>query len=201
MRILLILIFTTSAFISKAQGDTTIFNGTMMVVEKMPSYYGGELQLMRDINTLAIYSDEAKDNKVEGRVYISFYIETDGTLSDISLLEGVNQSLDSIAISVFYNLNQKWRPGNQGSKPVRIQYRMPIIFNLDNTLSDDGKISGYWKYFGKYKLKRQFKKMQIFNDNEFNCWYRFITSNYNSKKLNQLNLDLMFQSFNCENVE
>ncbi len=199
MRFLLITILVNLVVATNAQEDSTDSNIIINAVERMPSYFGGDIQLIKDINTLTIYSDEAKKQKIEGRVYVSFYVEADGALSKISILRGLHHTLDSIAISAVQNINQKWIPGTQRSIPVKIEYRLPITFSLDNTLVND-KISAYWKTIGKWHLKHCLERKQIFSDEDFNCWYNFITSNYNKRKINEINLDLMFQNFNCNDM-
>ena len=99
------------------------------VVEVDPEFPGGEEALYKYLAENIKYPVMAKNNKVEGRVYITFVIEKDGTVSDAKVLRSVNEELDAEALRVI-NAMPKWKPGTQRGVPVRVQYNIPIIFKL-----------------------------------------------------------------------
>jgi protein TonB len=99
------------------------------VVEVDPEFPGGEEALYKYLSENIKYPVMAKNNKVEGRVYITFVIEKDGTVSDAKVLRSVNEELDAEALRVI-NAMPKWKPGMQQGVPVRVQYNIPISFKL-----------------------------------------------------------------------
>ena len=99
------------------------------VVEVDPEFPGGEEALYKYLAENIKYPIMAKNNKVEGRVYITFVIEKDGTVSDAKVLRSVNEELDAEALRVI-NAMPKWKPGTQRGVPVRVQYNIPITFKL-----------------------------------------------------------------------
>ena len=99
------------------------------VVEVDPEFPGGEEALYKYLAENIKYPEKAKNNKVEGRVYITFVIEKDGSVSDAKVLRSVNEELDAEALRVI-NAMPKWKPGTQRGVPVRVQYNIPIYFKL-----------------------------------------------------------------------
>lgn len=99
------------------------------VVEVDPEFPGGEEALYKYLAENIKYPVMAKNNKVEGRVYITFVIEKDGTVSDAKVLRSVNEELDAEALRAI-NAMPKWKPGMQRGVPVRVQYNIPISFKL-----------------------------------------------------------------------
>lgn len=100
------------------------------VVEKMPEYPGGEEERVNFLVKNVKYPEEARKNGISGTVYVSFIVEKNGKISDVKALKGVDESLDNEAVRVV-NLMPDWKPGMQRGKPVRVQFNMPIQFNLD----------------------------------------------------------------------
>lgn len=99
------------------------------VVEVDPEFPGGVEALYKYLAENIKYPVMAKNNKVEGRVYITFVIEKDGTVSDAKVLRSVNEELDAEALRVIKAM-PKWKPGMQQGVPVRVQYNIPITFKL-----------------------------------------------------------------------
>lgn len=111
-------------------GPTQLAEGEVFkVVEVDPEFPGGEEALYKYLAENIKYPVMAKNNKVEGRVYITFVIEKDGTVSDAKVLRSVNEELDAEALRVI-NAMPKWKPGTQRGVPVRVQYNIPINFKL-----------------------------------------------------------------------
>jgi len=101
-----------------------------VVVEKMPEYPGGDEARVKFMVENVKYPDEARKNGISGTVFVSFIVEKDGSISDVKLLRGVDKLLDNEALRVV-KLMPAWQPGVQRGKPVRVQFNMPIQFNLD----------------------------------------------------------------------
>ena len=99
------------------------------VVEQMPEYPGGMPALIEYLQTNIKYPKDAEKQKVEGRVLVQFVIETDGSVTDVKVTKKVFPSLDAEGIRVVQAM-PKWTPGKQDGKLVRVQYTLPIVFNL-----------------------------------------------------------------------
>ncbi len=98
--------------------------------EKEPEFPGGQMAMQRFISENVEYPKSAKKNKEEGKVFVQFIIEGDGSLFDIKVVRGVSEALDNEAIRVV-KLMPKWSPGESHGKVVRVKYTLPISFRLD----------------------------------------------------------------------
>jgi protein TonB len=99
------------------------------VVEQMPEYPGGQAALIEYISNNVKYPDDAAKKKVEGKVFVTFVVDTDGKITDVSLLRKVFPSLDAEAIRVISGM-PNWIPGKQKGQVVRVKYTVPIMFRL-----------------------------------------------------------------------
>ena len=105
--------------------DSQIF----FIVEEMPEFPGGEAALRQYIAKTIEYPVIAQENGIQGRVYVTFVVNTDGSITDARIARGVDPSLDKEALRVVNTL-PKWKPGKQRGKPVRVSYTVPINFVL-----------------------------------------------------------------------
>lgn len=112
----------------KPQGESEIQIFT--VVEEMPEYPGGRKAMYSYLGENIKYPAKAKENKVEGTVYVSFVVLEDGSVSNVSILRGVGSGCDEEAIRVVKAM-PNWKPGKQKGKPVNVQYNLPIKFSLE----------------------------------------------------------------------
>ena len=99
------------------------------IVETMPSFRGGQQKLFEFIGNNVVYPQEAKEAGIEGKVFVEFYIERDGTVCDAKVLRGIGYGCDEEALRVI-GLMPEWSPGKQRGKAVRVRYTMPINFKL-----------------------------------------------------------------------
>lgn len=106
-------------------GDEDVF----MVVEDMPQFPGGSVT--KWINKNVKYPPLAQENGIQGKVFIKFVIEKDGSVTDVQVARGVDASLDKEAVRVIKAM-PKWKPGKQRGKAVRVSYTLPINFQLSN---------------------------------------------------------------------
>lgn len=98
-------------------------------VEQMPEFVGGLMELYKYIAYSVKYPIEAMENGIQGRVFVAFVIEKDGSISSVKVLRPVNPLLDAEAVRVVASM-PKWIPGTQDSKPVRVSFTVPISFSL-----------------------------------------------------------------------
>lgn len=87
------------------------------------------VDLMRYIAKTVNYPQYAIENNIQGKVYLAFIIETDGTVSHVSIMKGVSRSIDAEALRVVSEM-PKWEPALDEGIPVRSLYRLPIQFKL-----------------------------------------------------------------------
>ena len=101
-------------------------------VEKMPEYIGGTEAMYVFIHTHLEYPQEAKDAGVEGRVFVSFWVDVDGSLKGIEVMKGIGYGCDEAAMAVMRKM-PLWKPGEQRGKPIKVRYTVPIQFKLSDT--------------------------------------------------------------------
>jgi protein TonB len=100
------------------------------VVESMPGFPGGEAARIEYLNENIKYPQMARESGIQGRVFVTFVVERDGSVTDVKVLRGIGGGCDEEAIRVIKNM-PKWEPGKQRGKPVRVQFNMPILFKLN----------------------------------------------------------------------
>ena len=98
-------------------------------LEVMPIPYGGASAWSKFLRKNLRYPDMAIDQHIQGKVWVSFIIEADGTLSHFKVERGVGYGLDEEALRVL-KMAPAWKPGIQNGHPVRVQYTIPINFQL-----------------------------------------------------------------------
>jgi protein TonB len=108
-----------------AQKNQKVFD----IVEQMPEYPGGQAALFEYLSKNIKYPADAEKKKVEGKVFVTFVVDTDGKITDVSLMRKVFPSLDAEAIRVISAM-PNWIPGKQKGQVVRVKYTVPIMFRL-----------------------------------------------------------------------
>lgn len=98
-------------------------------VERVPEFPGGLEAFGKFLSTNIKYPAAAREQKIQGRVIITFVVERDGSLSNQRVVRGITGDLDNEALRVM-KLSPQWKPGMQGNRPVRVQYSVPINFAL-----------------------------------------------------------------------
>ena len=99
------------------------------VAEIMPEFPGGTEALLSFIKDKLEYPQKAIDEQTEGRVIIRFVVNSNGEISDPTMLKGINKNLDQAAIDVINKL-PRWKPGQQDGQPVSVRFTLPIVFKL-----------------------------------------------------------------------
>lgn len=78
------------------------------------------------------YPVDAILNQTKGRVVTQFIIDRDSSIKNIVVLKDIGNGCGQAAYKVIESMNfmkEKWRPGYQNGKPVRVKYTIPIKFN------------------------------------------------------------------------
>lgn len=99
------------------------------IVEKMPSFQGGEVELMDYIAQNIRYPQEALESGIHGRVFVSFVVEPNGNISNVKVLRGIGYGCDEEAVRVVKTM-PKWTPGERRGKPVRVAVTIPVNFSF-----------------------------------------------------------------------
>ena len=118
------------------------------IVEVMPEFPGGMDQMAKFLSENIKYPEEAKDKGVSGRVFISYVIEKDGSVSSAKVMRGIGGGCDEEALRVV-NAVPKWKPGLMKGKPVRVNYMLPVNFKLDDNVKNKGLAGTTWEGTGK----------------------------------------------------
>jgi periplasmic protein TonB len=111
--------------IIKRNGKDDVFKNA----EVKPQYPGGEKAMMKYLKKNIKYPSKAKEDGVKGQVFVRFVVEKDGSVADVNIAKGVSPALDNEAKRVVSAM-PKWTAGKQNSKPVAVQYTLPIRFEL-----------------------------------------------------------------------
>ncbi len=101
----------------------------LQFAEKQPEFPGGMQALMKYLSSEIKYPEIAQEEGAQGKVFLSFVVERDGTIADVRVIRGVHQELDREAVRAVRSM-PKWSPGEQGGKQVRTRYTLPVAFQL-----------------------------------------------------------------------
>jgi periplasmic protein TonB len=98
------------------------------VVEVMPLFKGGDLSKFREwVGKRTNYPQAAYERKIRGTVFLTFIVEKDGSVSNVTVVKGVDPLLDNEAIKAISE-SPKWTPGLQRGQPVRVRFSIPLNF-------------------------------------------------------------------------
>jgi TonB family protein len=98
-------------------------------VEVQPSFPGGEEARISYLQQNIKYPEEAQELGIQGKIFMTFVVEVDGTITDVRVLRGIGGSCDEEAIRIIKTM-PKWNPGKMEGKPVRTQFNMSLKFTL-----------------------------------------------------------------------
>lgn len=102
-----------------------------LVVEQSAEPRGGMAAFYKFVSDNIRYPAQARRMNIEGKVFIEFVIDKDGTLNQLKIVKGIGAGCDEEAIRVV-SLSPPWSPGKQRGKPVRQRMVLPIYFKLAN---------------------------------------------------------------------
>lgn len=101
----------------------------LKVVEEMPVFPGGAGKMMEYIAKNIVYPTYAIENGIQGRVFVTFVVERDGSISNVKAMRGIGFGCDEEAIRVIQSM-PKWKPARQRGETVRCSYTIPIVFKM-----------------------------------------------------------------------
>lgn len=98
-------------------------------MHRYPEYPGGQTKMYAYLAKNLKYPAQAKKDGIQGKVYLSFNVQKDGTLTDVQIMEGLSKETDQEALRVVKS-SPRWNPGLNNGKPVKTKYQMAINFTL-----------------------------------------------------------------------
>lgn len=117
----------------QGDGDETVGNTNtdevFTVVEQMPEFPGGESAMNDFLDKNLQYPQMAKEQSIQGKVWIGFIVDKFGNVSNVEVLRGIGGGCDEEAARVV-GIMPRWNPGKQSGRPVIVKFRFPINFTL-----------------------------------------------------------------------
>ena len=110
--------------------QVTVEEVIFQVVEDEPEFPGGMEALYKYLGESIKYPALAKENNIEGRVYVTFVVEKDGSIANPRILRDIGGGCGQEAIRGVKAM-PKWKPGKQRGKNVRVQFNLPVSFKLN----------------------------------------------------------------------
>ncbi len=101
-------------------------------VQQQPEFVGEGRSQHKYLARNFRYPKSAMENNIQGKVFVKFIVEKDGTLTNIEILKGISncKECNEEALRLVRGM-PKWEPGKQNGNPVRVSYQIPIIFKLE----------------------------------------------------------------------
>ena len=99
------------------------------VVDQMPEFPGGMNRLAEYLATNIRYPQLARESGIQGRVFINFVVEADGSVTNVRVIRSLGGGCDEEAMRVVRNM-PRWTPGRQRGRAVRVSYNLPVNFRL-----------------------------------------------------------------------
>jgi protein TonB len=111
-----------------------VVEAPLTIVEQMPTFPGGEAEMMKWIKNKIEqigYPQMEKEAGISGTCYVTFVVEKDGNITDVKVLRGVSggPGYDKLATQVVKAM-PNWKAGKQNGREVRVQFNLPIKFTI-----------------------------------------------------------------------
>ena len=98
-------------------------------VEQMPTFPGGDAELMKYLSSHINYPPMAMENNIQGRVIVQFVVTKSGKVGEVKVVRGVDRDLDNEAVRVVKSLPD-FIPGRMNGQAVNVWYTLPVTFKL-----------------------------------------------------------------------
>ena len=113
-------------------GDSQLIEAPEMEADELPEFPGGTASLLEYLRKTIKYPAVCRENNVQGRVIVSFTIDTDGSITDAEVVRSVDPLLDAEALRTISQM-PAWKPGRKNGNIVKVKYSVPINFRLDGS--------------------------------------------------------------------
>lgn len=154
MKKLVLLLMTLTITLLLPKSAIQAQDETYVVVENMPQFPGGTVALQKYIAKNVKYPKRAEKEKAEGKVFVNFVVDKQGSVKNVKVIRGAQIDLNNEAVRVIKSL-PKWKPGTQKGKPVNVSFTVPISFSLNNKSIEvyKGNIGSTYKITKNHKQK------------------------------------------------
>jgi len=144
LSILLFLVFACNEELDTNASENQNSQGEVFeLVEQQPEIVGGNESFYRYIADELKYPLQARRMGIEGRVFVTFVVEKDGSLSEVKAVKGIGAGCDAEAVRVVQNAPVLFKPGMQRGRPVRVQMTLPVVFKLNHDqINEDNSTQG-----------------------------------------------------------
>ena len=102
----------------------------MFDIQKPPSFPGGEKELLRFLAENIKYPPLARENNIQGNVALTFVVNKNGSVSDVTILRDIGGGCGKEAVRVV-NSMPRWNPGEANGNPVKVRFTLPVRFKLE----------------------------------------------------------------------
>lgn len=109
----------------------TAYEGMACLDVAEPIFPGGSKALTTYLTDHIRYPEEAQKARVEGKVFVTFVINRQGTIKDIKVLKSLGYGTDAEAVRVVAKM-PRWEPGKHNGKPVATKYVLPVAFRVSD---------------------------------------------------------------------
>jgi TonB family protein len=109
----------------KVSGESFVYT----IQEVQPEPEGGMQGFMGYLMRAMKYPKEARKKGIQGKVFVQFVVDKDGSVTDVAILKGIGGGCDEEAMRVMREC-PKWNPGMQRGQPVKVRMSIPLIFKL-----------------------------------------------------------------------
>lgn len=101
----------------------------LAAVQEQPEYPGGAQKMYEFFGKIQHYPDMEFDAGIEGRVYVGFTVDKDGSIEEVKMLKSISEGLDKEAMRMVKAM-PKWNPGKMNGKAVKVHFSLPVGFKL-----------------------------------------------------------------------
>jgi TonB family protein len=101
-----------------------------VIVDQIPEYPNGMRTFYKELQSKLSYPREARKKGIEGKVFIQFIVQKDGSIAEEQVIKGIGGGCDEAALAAFRNMG-KWTPGTVRGKPVKVMWVLPVAFVLN----------------------------------------------------------------------
>ena len=147
--------------------EETVFT----VVEDMPTFKGKDADEFRKYIAQNVkYPKEAAENNIQGKVFVQFVVNKDGNVSNVEIVEGVNEYLDAESIRVVES-SPKWKAGQQNGENVNVQFTFPINFVLQENDEQQTTVINNYYIDNDYDWEFRMNRRLYFSHSYYNPYY------------------------------
>lgn len=117
----------------QAVRDLLLGDEALPISATKPVFSLGEAKLYEMIGENIVYPDAARRLNIEGRVLLSFVVEKDGSISNLTVLKAPHELLADAAMEALRKINEepRWNPGKVDGRPARVRISLPVVFKLN----------------------------------------------------------------------